>query len=112
MRLPILAACALAAARLAGAEDAVPAPLTVQDCLACHADPDLSITLGSGETQSLPVDAGGYARLAPGPCHTCTRAPPGSGAHPHPPVTPASRATFRAAFRDACKTCHLDNDRK
>jgi predicted CXXCH cytochrome family protein len=115
MRLPILVALALAlaAAGPVKAEDAAPAPVTAQDCLACHGDPDLSITLGSGETQSLHVDAGAYAHSVHGSALNCTACHPGfTTEQPHPPVNTASRASFRAAFRDACKTCHLDNDRK
>jgi hypothetical protein len=115
MRFPVLVAVAFAVAATAPgvrAEDPAPAPATVQDCLACHGDPDLSITLGSGETQSLQVDAGAYARSVHGSALNCTACHPGFAEQPHPAVNTASRATFRAAFADACKTCHLDNDRK
>ena len=68
MRLFILFAfvLALAAAGPAGAEDAAPAPATVQDCLACHADPDLSVTFGSVESQSLRVEATAYGHSVHG----------------------------------------------
>jgi len=101
MRLPILAALALTAAAVGARAEDPPAPATVQDCLACHGDPDLSITLGSGETQSLHVDAGGYAHSVHGSALNCTACHPGFEAQPHPTVNTASRASFRSAFRDA-----------
>jgi len=84
----------------ARADDPLP-PATVQDCLACHGDPDLSITLGSGETQSLHVEAGAYAHSVHGSALNCTACHPGFEAQPHPTVNTASRASFRSAFRDA-----------
>jgi predicted CXXCH cytochrome family protein len=111
MRLA-LAFALLAATGAAWAEEPPPAVLGVQDCLACHGDPDLSITLGSGETQSLHVDAAAYARSVHGSALNCTACHPGFAEPPHPTVNTANRAEFRAAFRGVCKTCHLENDRK
>jgi hypothetical protein len=112
MRALVAVTAVLAFFGVAGAEDAAPVPATVQDCLACHADPDLSITLGSGETQTLHVDAGEYARSVHGSALNCTACHPGFEEQPHPAVNTASRASFRAAFANACRKCHLDNDRK
>jgi predicted CXXCH cytochrome family protein len=114
VRLAFLVALVAAAAAAARAEEAAsPAPASVQDCLACHGDPDLSLTLGSGEAQSLHVDDGAYARSVHGSALNCTACHPGFTTElPHPAVNTATRAAFKAAFRDACRKCHLDNDRK
>ncbi|HUG52391.1 MAG TPA: hypothetical protein VMR21_02265, partial [Vicinamibacteria bacterium] len=56
-QLLVFVAAALAGSARADEPAATPAPLTAQDCLACHGDPDLTLTLGTGETQSLFVDA-------------------------------------------------------
>ena len=81
-------------------------------CSSDLGDPDLSLTLGTGESQSLQVDALAYARSVHGSALNCTACHPGFGEQPHPTVNTASRAEFRAAFRGVCKTCHLENDRK
>ena len=114
MRAALLAALALAVpCSRVRAQEPAPSPTTVQDCLACHGDKDLSVTLGSGDEQSLHVDAAAYSRSVHGSALNCTACHPGFTAEqPHPAVNTASRASFRAAFRDACRTCHLDDDRK
>src|SRR5450432_400580 len=103
--------CVAGLAGVARGDDAA-APATVQDCLACHGDPALSITLGNGETQSLHVDATAYGRSVHGSALNCTACHPGFTEQPHPAVNTANRPAFRSAFREVCKTCHLANDRK
>ena len=97
MRLLMMIALVLTAAAGARAADP-PAAATVQDCLACHGDPDLSITLGSGETQSLHVDAGAYAHSVHGSALNCTACHPGFTEQPHPAVNTASRAPSAPPF--------------
>ncbi len=80
--------------------------------MACHGDKDLSLTLGSGEMQSLYVDVAAYAQSVHGRALTCTACHPGFSEQPHPTVATTTRAQFRSAFRNVCKTCHLENDRK
>src|SRR4051812_14387785 len=115
LSLVLLALLTAAAAAVAGAEEPSPGPpatATVQDCLACHGDAGLSLTLGTGETQGLHVDAAAYARSVHGSALNCTACHPGFQEQPHPTVNTANRAEFRAAFRSVCKTCHLEDDRK
>lgn len=112
MRSALVTAAIALGAAFAWAEDPPAAPATVEDCLACHGDAELSLTLGTGETQSLHIDAAAYARSVHGSALTCTACHPGFEQQPHPAVATATRAQFRSAFRDACRRCHLENDRK
>lgn len=58
------------------------------------------------------MDASAYGRSVHGKALNCTACHPGFEEQPHPAVNTASRATFRAAFANACRKCHLDDDRK
>ena len=64
---PLLVAIALQA-------PAAPQPKNedIETCLSCHADRGMSVTLPSGETRSLFVDKGAFARSVHGGKLGCT----------------------------------------
>jgi predicted CXXCH cytochrome family protein len=80
----------------------------IDTCLTCHADESLTITFGDGATQSLAVDGSMFARSVHGETLRCTDCHAGMDEVPHPERTFKNRAEFRAAFRDACRSCHFE----
>ena len=78
----------------------------VQDCLACHASPGLSVTFLDGERVSGFVDradleASVHRAL---PCESCHLE---VAAGPHPGRKPGSRAELRRQAVGACGRCHV-----
>jgi predicted CXXCH cytochrome family protein len=112
-----LAALALVSwpALSAGTETA-PLPQTEredgQDCLACHSNPALRITLPSGEELSLYVDPQGYAASVHGQHGTsgyqCIRCHTDIAGYPHPDLTAATRRELTLQQYSACARCHTD----
>jgi hypothetical protein len=76
-----------------------------EECLACHADPDLSTTLGDGALQSLTVDPAAYA-ASKHARRRCTDCHPGFEEQPHPAWDTSSRPAYRATYHELCKRCH------
>lgn len=80
------------------------------DCLACHGDPDLSLTLPSGETLSLHIDPEALERSiheAVGiGCRSCHV---GIDSYPHPEIDFQSHRQLSRALYQACQRCHSDN---
>ncbi len=78
-------------------------------CLACHADPGLTMTLPGGATMSVGMDAAAFAKSIHGDKLTCRACHRGIEGFPHPPRTETSRREYSLANYEACKTCHFDN---
>ncbi len=104
---PLLGVLGLAlAAYHATAQDELPG-VSNQSCLACHADPNLSMPLGDGSQLSLTIDPeiyqqsvhgqGGYACIQ---CHTGLRD------YPHPSFQATDRRDATLQLYRACQGCH------
>jgi predicted CXXCH cytochrome family protein len=97
----------LVALALAAAPSVAPDPS--DDCLACHADPALTLTLPTGEVRSLSVDGQAFKESVHGARLGCADCHPGHAEYPHPDRAYRTLAEYRAPFREACKSCHFDN---
>ena len=84
----------------------------VEECLACHGDPQMALDLPSGERRSLYVDRRALEGSVHGRDVRCTDCHPGMGEVPHPARPYRNAAEFRAGFREACKSCHFENYRE
>ncbi len=80
-----------------------------QGCLACHGDPELAVTLPSGEVQRLYVDETAFARSVHGNRLQCTDCHPDMTEYPHPSRPFRSRREFTIAYYEQCKRCHFAN---
>jgi predicted CXXCH cytochrome family protein len=80
-----------------------------ETCLACHSNPDLEMTLPSGETLPLFVDA----ETMRGSVHAaadigCTACHTDIEAYPHPPTTYADLRDVTIQNAETCSACHQD----
>jgi predicted CXXCH cytochrome family protein len=87
-----------------------PAQETEHYCLSCHANPELSITLPSGEQLSLniPVEmldrsVHSQAGIECEACHTNIKS------YPHPEVTYQDKRELSIAYYESCQKCHYSN---
>ncbi len=78
-----------------------------EDCLSCHRDPTLAITLPSGEELPLFVDEERYnASVHAAEGVTCRDCHPNIRGYPHPPLFAADRRDFTVGMYTRCKSCH------
>ncbi len=87
-----------------------PAQKTEEYCLSCHNNPDLEMTLPSGEKLSLYVSPETIAKSMHSPlgieceaCHT------NISTYPHPAQTYQDKRSFSRGYYEACKKCHSTN---
>jgi predicted CXXCH cytochrome family protein len=85
-------------------------PTGNETCLQCHSNPDLTMTLPSGEPLSLFVDAEvmgnsvhGQNKLQCVQCHTDIQG------YPHPPANYIDRRDVTLQNYKTCEGCHADN---
>lgn len=96
---------------VASAQPAQPVPppaQEIEECLGCHGDPGLTMTLGDGSTQALHVDGEALARSVHAGKLRCTDCHPGMAELPHPERPRRNAVEFAAGFREACKSCHFE----
>jgi nitrate/TMAO reductase-like tetraheme cytochrome c subunit len=86
-----------------------PTPADDETCLACHADPALTLTLPGGEVRSMTADAAKLQASVHGGRLSCTDCHAGHGEYPHPAREYRTLAEYLAPFREACKSCHFEN---
>ena len=110
--LPIWVAAALIAAGLCltvfqSAKADQPHQKTEAYCLSCHGNPDLSMTLPSGEVLPLFIDAEHLKQSVHSPlgiecqaCHTEIKT------YPHPPIEYQTRRELSRAYYLSCEKCH------
>lgn len=86
---------------------------TEEYCLSCHSDPELSMTLPSGEELSLYIDPNLLAHSVHSPqgieceaCHTTITT------YPHPKQEYVDARSFSRGYYLACKKCHAINYEK
>jgi predicted CXXCH cytochrome family protein len=83
---------------------------TEEYCLNCHSNPDLSMTLPSGEVLSLYISSDELQNSVHSPlgieceaCHTNITT------YPHPAINYQSRRELSRSYYQACQKCHPDN---
>ena len=104
----IAVAAALAVGLLAGGAWAQQSPESVAQCLGCHDDPQLSLTLKDGSVMSLHVNPQEFARSVHGSQLVCTDCHAQYDQnHPSGATFPTKRAYVIAAY-ETCKKCHFD----
>jgi len=83
---------------------------TDEYCLSCHAEPDLNITLQSGETLSLYVDPKQHSEAvhtdAGIECHACHT---DITTYPHPELLYTNARELSRNYYLACRQCHAIN---
>jgi predicted CXXCH cytochrome family protein len=87
-----------------------PAQETEAYCLSCHNNPDLSVTLPSGEVLSLHISPETLAHSVHSPagieceaCHTDIKT------YPHPDLEYSSKRELSRAYYESCRKCHSAN---
>ena len=83
---------------------------TEEYCLSCHSNPDLKMTLPSGEEVSLFIDANKLSTSVHSPsgieceaCHTNITT------YPHPIINYQTKRELTRDYYTACQKCHPDN---
>jgi predicted CXXCH cytochrome family protein len=83
---------------------------TEEYCLSCHSNPDLKMTLPSGEELSLYIDSEQLQTSVHSPngieceaCHTNIKT------YPHPAISYQTKRELTRAYYTACEKCHPDN---
>jgi predicted CXXCH cytochrome family protein len=94
-------------AQLPGA--ASPSSEEIESCLACHGDPELTMTLPSGETQTLFVDIEVFTASVHGDKLSCTDCHRDMTEIPHETKPFRTLREFTVAYHEQCKRCHFDN---
>ncbi len=88
-------------------------PMSDQECLSCHTNPDLSMTLPSGEPLSLYVDAENYHASVHGTLKVqCVQCHTDISGYPHPPANYIDRRDVTLQNYRTCEGCHADNYRQ
>jgi predicted CXXCH cytochrome family protein len=82
---------------------------TVDTCLSCHGDKTLSVTLPSGETRALFVDAQVFKRSVHGNKLGCTDCHQDIQEVPHASRPFKTLREFTVAYYEQCKRCHFAN---
>jgi predicted CXXCH cytochrome family protein len=97
----------------AGAPRTDPQQKTEEYCLSCHNNPDLSMTLPSGEELSLYISPQTLIQSVHSPagieceaCHTTITT------YPHPKQTFSDRRSLSRSYYLACQKCHAANYEK
>lgn len=95
------------------AQAATPAPLTAEECLACHAAPDQTMTLRSGEPLYITIDGEAFASALHGEAGvTCADCHATITAYPHEPLTENNLRDVTVNFSQTCRRCHSDQAAK
>jgi hypothetical protein len=91
------------------AASAADLPEAVTNCLACHGQEDLSLTLEDGTELSLYVNADQFASSIHGPILVCTDCHENGYEEGHPKgVSFPSRRAYTISTYELCKKCHFD----
>lgn len=83
----------------------------VEGCVECHGDPDLEVTLESGETKKLHVDKDVFlgsrhgGKLSCTDCHVDLKG--SEGGHPEKPFKTSREFVVR--YSEQCRSCHSDH---
>jgi predicted CXXCH cytochrome family protein len=78
-----------------------------ESCLACHADPNLTMRLQDGSLLSLRIDPAIYAASVHGQGgYACVQCHTGLRGYPHPSFQAADRRDLSLKLYGACQFCH------
>lgn len=80
----------------------------VENCLGCHADPDLTMDLPDGP-MSVFVDRETFGSSVHGPNLNCSDCHTDITEYPHPEIKFKTRREFSLALYESCKQCHFEN---
>ncbi len=81
----------------------------ISACLACHSNPDMSMTFPNGDQVSLFVDREVFEASVHGRAgHTCNKCHTGIERFPHPEMTAQTRHEFVLDLYPVCTKCHMD----
>ncbi len=95
------------------AQAASSAPLTSEECLACHAAPDQTMTLPGGEPLYITVDGEAFASALHGKAGvTCADCHATITAYPHDPLAEKNLREVTINFSATCRQCHSDQAAK
>lgn len=88
-------------------------PTDNASCLQCHSNPDLTLTLPSGEPLSLFVDSNVFHDSIHGTLNVqCVQCHKDIQGYPHPPANYIDRRDVTLQNYQTCQGCHPDNYRK
>ncbi len=96
----------------AGAPGDAPQPAQVENqvCLACHANPQLSVKLANGDNLSLFVDQAHFNASVHGKQgQRCTACHTNITGYPHPPLAATDSRDFSLQMYTLCRQCHEKN---
>lgn len=79
------------------------------DCLGCHGQPGLSMTLANGQELPLYVDPEVFAISTHGDKLLCTDCHSAISTYPHPKREITDKRQYNIAQYELCKKCHFDN---
>ena len=86
-----------------------PLPITSDDCMKCHGQPGLSMTLDDGELLSLYVNPSGWMGSVHGDKLNCTDCHTNITTYPHQTWDIPSKRAYTISQYDLCRRCHFDN---
>ena len=105
-----LIAVSVALAKPSSVQPSAPIAQSEEECLSCHGDPELAMTLPSGERLSLYIDPAVFEISVHTPlgivCRSCHSEILG---YPHPDLDYATHRELSRALYLACQRCHSDN---
>lgn len=102
----LLIALLIPAALNANAQEEVPG-MSNESCLACHAEPGISMPLLNGELMSLFIEPEVYASSVHGEDgYACVQCHTGVGDYPHPTFQAEDRRDLSIQLYAACQRCH------
>lgn len=80
------------------------------ECLACHGDTDLSLTLPSGETLSLFISKAALERSVHETLGiSCDSCHPEISGYPHPAIDYETKRELSRSLYHSCEVCHANN---
>ena len=88
-------------------------PTSNESCLGCHSNPDLAMTLPSGEPLSLYVDPEGFHASVHGTLNLeCVQCHTDISGYPHPPSNYTDHRDVALQNYRTCEGCHPENYRE
>jgi predicted CXXCH cytochrome family protein len=88
---------------------AAPVAITSDDCMKCHDQPGLTMTLDDGEVLSLYVDQNVWMGSVHGDKLNCTDCHTNITTFPHETWDIPSKRDYSISQYDLCRRCHFDN---
>ena len=93
------------------AGQSAPAP-TDNECLKCHSDKNLAMTLGDGTVRSMYTDPASIAHSRHAGKATCVECHPSARTLPHPERPFRSSRQLTVSMSETCQRCHFSDYRR